>query len=169
MCGLRGAIAYALAVNLPTHSRALETTTLFIVVTSTIVLGAATGPTLAVAGLRGDPNTTGVYETLTPTSSETGRRSRNGVDIVEDDDDDEVDFTPVSGAHRMWKSFDQRVMQPLFSTPGGRVELSSSSGSGGARNNNNNNSGGALAGQYDAEMSDLEDAFSYDPPRQPDR
>lgn len=56
-CGLRGAVAYALAVNMPSTragehgSRAVETGTLVICLVSTLVLGGATLPLMKHLGL----------------------------------------------------------------------------------------------------------------------
>lgn len=51
LSGLRGAIAFALAMNMPETNRALITTTLFIVVVTTLVFGGATAPLLHALGL----------------------------------------------------------------------------------------------------------------------
>ena len=51
LSGLRGAIAFALAVNMPGQNKALITTTLFIVVVTTILFGGATAPLLHALGL----------------------------------------------------------------------------------------------------------------------
>ena len=54
--GLRGAIAYALALNMPhaesSKSQSIETATLLIVVFTTLVFGAATGPLLTFLNLK---------------------------------------------------------------------------------------------------------------------
>jgi hypothetical protein len=59
-CGLRGAVAYGLVVNMPRQDRpgevtipAFETATLLIVVVSTLGLGSATAPLLRHLGLEG--------------------------------------------------------------------------------------------------------------------
>lgn len=56
MCGLRGPIAYALCVNLPSKNQAIETTTLFIVVTTTLVFGILTAPVAKGMGLTSADN-----------------------------------------------------------------------------------------------------------------
>jgi len=65
LCGLRGAVAYALAVNMPSTranergSRAVETGTLFICLVSTLVLGGGMFPMLKRLGLH-DPSDEGM-------------------------------------------------------------------------------------------------------------
>ena len=104
MCGLRGAIAYALSVNMPTRNTALETTTLFIVVSTTLIFGIATGPLLKGLGLTPDA----VGSVNLPVLGH-----RGGVELMEGRS--HTRSTP----HRLFKWVDQAYLKPIF---GGRAE-----------------------------------------------
>lgn len=104
MCGLRGAIAYALSVNMPTRNTAIETTTLFIVVSTTLIFGIATGPLLKGLGLTPDAVGSGSIPVV---------GHRGGVELMEGRS--HTRSTP----HRLFKWVDQAYLKPIF---GGRAE-----------------------------------------------
>lgn len=101
-CGLRGAVAYALAVNMPTSNRAIETTTLFIVLCTTLLFGCSTGPLLKALGL----------DSETPTLP--GHLLASGVKR-----DQREDWGPRSVPHQIFKWVDRAYLKPVF---GGRIE-----------------------------------------------
>lgn len=108
--GLRGAVAFALALNVRTsHRSQVITTTLFLVLFTTLILGCLTAPVLRRLGLQ-NPETQedetealimsqiGSQETDSPLST---RRKKT---IPKS----------VSWAHRMWRKLDEKIMKPLF-------------------------------------------------------
>ena len=106
MCGLRGPIAYALCINMPTKNSAIKTTTLFIVVTTTLGFGILTAP---------------VAKSLGVTSNSVGNVTipllghREQVDIFEQVERVSTRSTP----HRVFKWFDRVYLKPFF---GGRED-----------------------------------------------
>ncbi|CAI7849760.1 unnamed protein product, partial [Closterium sp. NIES-53] len=58
LSGLRGAIAFALALNMPQRNPAIISTTLFVVVLTTVVMGGSTCPLLRALGLSAAPSHT---------------------------------------------------------------------------------------------------------------
>ncbi|CAM6113063.1 unnamed protein product [Calypogeia fissa] len=103
-CGLRGAVAYALAVNMPTQNRAIETTTLFVVLCTTLMFGCSTGPLLKALGLNSE----------IPTY---GQVPFSGVKRGAGDQND--DWGPRSIPHQIFKWVDRAYLKPVF---GGRLE-----------------------------------------------
>jgi hypothetical protein len=77
-CGLRGAVAYALAVNMPSTrpgeqgSRAVETGTLVICLVSTLVLGGATLPLMKHLGLYDSNNREGMASSAMSSTAHDG-------------------------------------------------------------------------------------------------
>lgn len=104
MCGLRGPIAYALCINMPTKNSAIETTTLFIAVTTTLVFGILTAPMAKALGLTSDSVGNGIIPVI-------GRRGQ--VEVA-----GERVFTR-STLHRVFKWFDKVYLKPVF---GGRED-----------------------------------------------
>jgi len=109
LCGLRGAIAYALVINLPQQkggTQVLETATLMVVVVTTLVGGAATGPMLALLGLTQPPppaaGSLEEYERLHPPSTT--------IDSAPHTCSDEVEY---EGFHKVWKGIDRHLSRLL--------------------------------------------------------
>lgn len=112
--GLRGAIAFALAINMPQPERGPEwnndviaTTTLGIVMFTTIICGGLTEPILTRMGMKrpaGEDDDLGEIVPASSSSSSSIKRSD----------------TPhrASGFHAWWRGFDQRVMRPCFGGEG---------------------------------------------------
>jgi NhaP-type Na+/H+ and K+/H+ antiporter len=105
--GLRGAVAFALALNVRTHHRSqVITTTLFLVLFTTLVLGSSTSLLLRKLGLQRVQDEPEVlmlsldeelHENLIPQSTKPVK---------------------VSWIHRIWRNFDEKFMKPVF---GGRA------------------------------------------------
>ena len=120
--GLRGAVAYGLVVNMPSGKEegdgvegigipAIETATLLIAVTSSLVLGSATGPLLKYLDLEGK------------TDAEIYRRGWEDAQMHAGDSsqpysEEQYDSTP-SPIHVKFKEFDHSFLKPIF---GGRKE-----------------------------------------------
>ena len=108
LSGLRGAIAYALAVNMPTGNRAIETTTLFVVVSTTLVLGGTTGPLLAALNLTTKSESSGPPSVaLDAPLMGVGRSLSEIMDRHEG-------WGPPSGFHRWFKWVDHHYLKPVF-------------------------------------------------------
>jgi len=108
--GLRGAVAFALALNVRTsHRSQVITTTLFLVLFTTLVLGGLTAPILKKLHLQMNPPDQEVemHESLITgevlDDNRKGSRSRR--------------VGHISWAHRAWRRMDEKFMKPLF---GGR-------------------------------------------------
>eukprot|EP00698_Gefionella_okellyi_P017755 TRINITY_DN5238_c0_g1_i2.p1 TRINITY_DN5238_c0_g1~~TRINITY_DN5238_c0_g1_i2.p1 ORF type:complete len:262 (-),score=47.03 TRINITY_DN5238_c0_g1_i2:14-799(-) len=102
--GLRGAIAFALSLNLDDsgtyevpHKNELIATTLFIVLFTTLVFGGATAPLLGALKLKQTP-AADVQEQFASASSVASRGSRKS----------------RGGLHRRWRIIDEMYMKPLF-------------------------------------------------------
>jgi len=131
--GMRGAIAFALAMNLKTpNSPVLITTTLFIVLFTTIILGGATAPLVRKLQLvstqtdfelvpsNEDPSLAGSHEDDSVTFEDDlgvshdlddGRPARAKLDDVE------LRSYPgkkISTVHRYWRMIDEKFMKPCF-------------------------------------------------------
>ncbi|KAK9809257.1 hypothetical protein WJX72_012251 [[Myrmecia] bisecta] len=115
--GLRGAVAYGLAVNLPQIDAesnegipAIESATLVVVIVSTLLFGGLTGPLLQFFGLRGVDDqyvhTLG-YQDQHPAVSATHAREA----VLE------IIASNPNKLHSRWKAVDKRWLKPLF---GGR-------------------------------------------------
>ncbi|XP_024521974.1 sodium/hydrogen exchanger 8 [Selaginella moellendorffii] len=104
LCGLRGAVSYALAVNIPTKNRAIETTTLFIVVVTTLLFGSSTGPMLKLLGLSSPPSSS----RMTSLQAHELKYSH-----------EEDDWGPRSVPHAVFRWLDQGYIKPVF---GGRMD-----------------------------------------------
>lgn len=98
--GLRGAIAFALAVNMPgSHADIYATSTLFICIFTTVICGGVTEQILTHFGMKQGDN------------SRDGTDGRNG---------DEVAYSPrrqrheLKGFKRVWKTFDDEVLKAYF-------------------------------------------------------
>ncbi|CAH0480237.1 unnamed protein product [Peronospora belbahrii] len=117
--GLRGAIAFALALNVYTpnrvHASVIQSTTLFTVMFTTLVFGMGTSPVLRYFGLTA--------------SQEHEREFNNDEDanerLLSDDLERDADasFRPIdrplsrrsiSGIHSIWESVDEKYLKPLF-------------------------------------------------------
>ncbi|KAH7492209.1 hypothetical protein PRIC1_002318 [Phytophthora ramorum] len=119
--GLRGAIAFALALNVYTpnriHASVIQSTTLFTVMFTTLVFGMGTSPVLRYFGL------TATQEQQREFDDE-GANER----LLSDDDEHDADtsFRPIdrsvshrniSGIHGVWERLDEKYLKPMF---GGR-------------------------------------------------
>lgn len=104
--GLRGAIAFALALNVQSanddHVAIIKSSTLFMVISTTIVLGAGTGPLLHRLGLdntsEAEPSSPGGNEKLPLLSTPHSEASRRSSYSVRD----------------AWVGVDERYLKPLF-------------------------------------------------------
>ncbi|KAL3155429.1 hypothetical protein ABBQ38_010986 [Trebouxia sp. C0009 RCD-2024] len=115
-CGLRGAVAYGLAVNLPNIDAesdegipAIESATLVIVLVSTLLFGGITGPMVRHLGLQGlnDQAVHAIgYQELN--ASVDPSAAAHAVREISENPDT---------AHAMWKQLDRTYLKPLF---GGR-------------------------------------------------
>ena len=109
-CGLRGAIAYALALNLPsTHegtigNPAIETATLFTVFFTTIIFGGATGPLLSLLGLSG----------ANAASSQEGHLSGSPDEEARSAFADGERDRERSKVHQVFREVDNRFLKPIF-------------------------------------------------------
>jgi len=105
--GLRGAIAFALALNMRTsHRSEVITTTLFLVLFTTIILGSSTSF---------------VLKTLDLDASESVREDEchsRLLFISEGSEEERNRFKKrpekISWAHRTWRRWDEKLMKPLF-------------------------------------------------------
>lgn len=137
-CGLRGAIAYALSVNMPRgdqrQARAFEDTTLAIVIFSTLVFGGATGPLLKYLRLReSDTLEDDVDEGLNYRAldgdmagaapsvelEEESMESRKEVDgTATADEASKLRTERYTGFHKVWKGLDKKYFIPMFRVQG---------------------------------------------------
>ncbi|TMW66252.1 hypothetical protein Poli38472_004017 [Pythium oligandrum] len=118
--GLRGAIAFALALNVwtpdKTHSGVIQSTTLFTVMFTTVVFGMGTSPLLRRFGLasREEP---GMELDEANESLLSDHDNEDGQTDHRRFDDDEYDLPRRrrhSGIHGMWERFDEKYLKPLF-------------------------------------------------------
>ncbi|KAE9356974.1 hypothetical protein PF008_g3391 [Phytophthora fragariae] len=119
--GLRGAIAFALALNVYTpnrvHASVIQSTTLFTVMFTTLVFGMGTSPVLRYFGLTATQEQEREFD-------DEGAHER----LLSDDEEHDADtsFRPIdrslsrrniSGIHSVWERIDEKYLKPLF---GGR-------------------------------------------------
>ncbi|KAA6419187.1 MAG: CPA1 family transporter: sodium ion proton, partial [Trebouxia sp. A1-2] len=116
-CGLRGAVAYGLAVNLPNIGAesdegipAIESATLVIVLVSTLLFGGITGPMVQHFGLQGLDDMAvhalgyqDLHKSVSPSTAANAVR--------------EIAANNPDSAHTLWKQVDKAYLKPLF---GGR-------------------------------------------------
>ncbi|KAA0150498.1 hypothetical protein FNF27_07787 [Cafeteria roenbergensis] len=121
--GLRGAIAFALAINMPQpdhgpkwNNDIIATTTLGIVVFTTVVCGGLTEPMLERMGMKkphdDDEEDQGELLPLTSVADPTSTSHRAG------------------GLHATWRNFDSRFMRPWFGGKAPRAQVYSSASDG---------------------------------------
>jgi len=109
--GIRGAVAFALALNMRTaHRSQVITTTLFLCISTTLILGCCTSPMLKILGLQEGPpldELSSVNLPLIQNSEEEERKSEQELTMI---------HSPVniSWTHRYWRKLDERFMKPLF-------------------------------------------------------
>jgi sodium/hydrogen exchanger 8 len=153
--GLRGAIAFALAENMPgPHKDVYATATLTICIVTTVVCGGFTERILTVFGMREEP-TPKLRATPYKYDRANGVDDSEGSDqnLIGDDEDDEQDETMNSLTYKpptpkrqesilsqprrqlgetikgVWNQFDDRVLKPHFGGEEDRHESSQSSAS----------------------------------------
>ncbi|OWZ04932.1 Sodium/hydrogen exchanger 3 [Phytophthora megakarya] len=116
--GLRGAIAFALALNVYTpnrvHASVIQSTTLFTVMFTTLVFGMGTSPVLRYFGLTATQEQEREFD-------DEGAHER----LLSDDDEHDADtsFHPIDrstsrrqmgGIHGVWERLDEKYLKPLF-------------------------------------------------------
>jgi len=116
--GLRGAIAFALALNLPSdNSSVLGTTTLVVVLFTIVVFGGGTLPMLRLTGIKGDdddnvPKSNSGSNTEGLSISRTFER-RDMDETASEDDDEKPSYVPEGWFERL----DGRWLKPIFRAP----------------------------------------------------
>lgn len=137
--GLRGAIAFALAANMPgNHNDIYATATLFICIFTTVVCGGVTEKMLTFFGMKSG-----------------ARRSTRGHDLEENGDSNGVAFSPrrqrpvLRGFKRVWKTFDDEVLKHHF---GGSNATTSA-----ADQHRGNYELGSYSYEISAQSSDIDD------------
>lgn len=125
--GLRGAIAFALALNVktsdPSHAAIIKSSTLLIVLFTTVFLGMATGPLLACLRLTGDG------KEFASSHAINGENGWGSADPERQPLLSELSATPPGSRsiHTSWVQIDEQYLKPMF---GGRPRgLSDSSAS----------------------------------------
>lgn len=121
--GLRGAIAFALATNMPepddswrSGNSHIVTATLLIVVVTTTVFGPATSPLLAITKLSSPAQAEEVESDGERAEFEAMfARAPDGTPLLPQDSPGPRHSK--SGMHRAWKRFDHAFMRPLFGGP----------------------------------------------------
>ncbi|CAH0493952.1 unnamed protein product [Peronospora farinosa] len=116
--GLRGAIAFALALNVYTpnrvHASIIQSTTLFTVMFTTLVFGMGTRPLLRYFGL-----TSTQEEDRELDDEDANQRLLSG----DEEHDADTSFRPIaqspsrqsiSGIHGIWERLDENYLKPLF-------------------------------------------------------
>ncbi|CAI5733150.1 unnamed protein product [Hyaloperonospora brassicae] len=117
--GLRGAIAFALALNVYTpnrvHASVIQSTTLFTVMFTTLVFGMGTSPVLRFFGLTTTQDDEQKYD-----DSEGANERLLSSDDERDTDTAfrRIDRSPprrnVRGIHGVWERIDEQYLKPLF-------------------------------------------------------
>ena len=140
--GLRGAIAFALSVNMPgIHSDTYATATLFICIFTTVVCGGVTEKILAHFGMKQDAN-------------------RNAHDSDHNLSELNGSYSPrrhkpqLKGFKRVWKTFDDEVLKHYF---GGSTNLTTA-----AEQHLGNYELGSYSYEISAQSSDHEDHDDLD-------
>ncbi|CAI5744879.1 unnamed protein product [Peronospora destructor] len=109
--GLRGAIAFALVLNVstanPVHAAILKSSTLFLVLFTTVFFGMATGPLLRVLGLTRIPR---------PAQRATIREDVYTVESTENQPLLSTSLSPPSSrsVHSRWIELDEKYLKPVF-------------------------------------------------------
>ncbi|KUF99426.1 hypothetical protein AM588_10010729 [Phytophthora nicotianae] len=109
--GLRGAIAFALVLNVstgnPIHAAILKSSTLFLVLFTTVFFGAATGPLLRVLGLAGDPQPE--REVVSCEDNYTGEADEQQLLLRQS-------LSPPGShsVHSRWVDLDEKYLKPIF-------------------------------------------------------
>ncbi|GAB5037832.1 sodium hydrogen exchanger 3, partial [Nannochloropsis oceanica] len=125
--GLRGAIAFALAQNMPgPHKDVYTTTTLCICILTTFVCGGLTEPMLETLGMKIKPGTTSCTDLEMPIAHYNESRASPRGEGGDDTDAFPRRRTstngsygpgmerPHRGIHKLWKNFDTQYMKPVF-------------------------------------------------------
>ncbi|DAZ97423.1 TPA: hypothetical protein N0F65_009874 [Lagenidium giganteum] len=129
--GLRGAIAFALALNVrtsnPDHAAIIKSSTLFTVLFTTVFFGMGTSPLLSVLGLSKKSTDEETIVVVQPRSNgadeEMTQSSRLELDIpddtVEASNGEKRTLLPVhhhehESVHDAWVEIDERFLKPLF-------------------------------------------------------
>ncbi|OWZ22302.1 Monovalent Cation:Proton Antiporter-1 [Phytophthora megakarya] len=115
--GLRGAIAFALVLNVttsnPIHAAILKSSTLFLVLFTTVFFGMATGPMLRILGLTGDPQIE--QESATSKNNDTGQADESHPLLR-----GYMSPPGSQSVHSKWVDFDEKYLKPVF---GGKPRL----------------------------------------------
>eukprot|EP00455_Lapot_gusevi_P025419 TRINITY_DN2672_c0_g1_i9.p1 TRINITY_DN2672_c0_g1~~TRINITY_DN2672_c0_g1_i9.p1 ORF type:complete len:496 (+),score=109.12 TRINITY_DN2672_c0_g1_i9:178-1665(+) len=103
--GLRGAIAFALSLQVPTENRqVIITTTLFLVMFSTIFMGGLTEPLISRLKLRASD--------MAPQNGSTG--AEGGVDAEAESEHTNEPEQPRTGFAKLWFHLDNNFVKPYF-------------------------------------------------------
>jgi len=116
--GLRGAIAFALALNMPgDNSNTMIPTTLAIVIFTTVVLGGATDFMVGALGLKRASDATVSLLDTNPSLQHNEKFSSSS--SHDDGDVGEVEIPQnVGGVHLLWKNLDHKFFKPFFGGEG---------------------------------------------------
>jgi len=122
--GLRGAVAFALALNVTTAgSSVIVTTTLFIVLFTTLILGLLTSPVIKKLGLiKRTGNRDEEGESLLLTSIDDDDGSQDHLNLATPREEEAFEETEqlrfrkqkITFLHKYWKIADEKFMKPWF-------------------------------------------------------
>lgn len=117
--GLRGAIAFALAVNMPGANREVyATTTLFICIFTTVVCGSLTDRMLTSFGMKQPPEDSADGGLYTTTSTNVPSPSASTVEHKRPGLATQTSQRVYKGAKKVFFRLNQEILQPYFGGPG---------------------------------------------------
>ena len=134
--GLRGAIAFSLALNVRAtsahHAGVMRSSTIFTVMFTTLIFGMGTSPMLRFLNLTGKGEEDALEDDksreMTSTSSSNAEKASTYLPPTPVNTPD-ISTTEVGSVHYMWEQVDERYLKPVFggiprSTVGANDELS---------------------------------------------